>query len=564
MYIKFENVKIKNFQAIQQADVDLDEQGVVLVKGVNDYEDNAKSNGSGKSSLFESIVWCIYGKTSNGITDVKNRYADGGCYVILSFYIDNVRYEIIRSIKDKDYGNGVKLKCEDKDITNKNKVDTEKQIKSIIGFDFDIFLSTVYLSQGFNSRIGILTPSGRKERIESLTGISDKVAEFKDKISEIKSNLSNELNELNSRISYKNGEKNSLVANINEYDSDVEITVDIDMDEFNSLKQELSKLQEYERNVSIQLRDTENDITFAESQLSKCKKSLCEDEEKLTDIGQNICPLCKSLLGDDRTDELKSSLMSSIKSNKSVITDLEEKIKELNDTADIFKLKLNRVTDELYDKNIKYVKLEKLHNEYLVNLSKIKNKELVESFKTKVFDLSAEILELENERDLIKKKYEISNHCVSLISKAFRTYLLENIIDYMNGRLGVYSSMLFSNSSDLINLKSDGNKLNICLGDALYESLSGGEKRKVDIALTIVQRDMLIDIAGVTSNIIVLDEVIDFCDETATESILSMFTSVSDTVSTMEIISHNDYNIPFDKTLTVHKTTDRQAIVEVA
>jgi energy-coupling factor transporter ATP-binding protein EcfA2 len=123
--------------------------------------------------------------------------------------------------------------------------------------------------------------------------------------------------------------------------------------------------------------------------------------------------------------------------------------------------------------------------------------------------------------------------------------------------------MLFSNSSDLINLKSDGNKLNICLGDALYESLSGGEKRKVDIALTIVQRDMLIDIAGVTSNIIVLDEVIDFCDETATESILSMFTSVSDTVSTMEIISHNDYNIPFDKTLIVHKTTDRQAIVEV-
>lgn len=563
MYIKFESIKIKNFQAIKYAELELDEQGIVLVKGINDHEDNAKSNGSGKSSLFESIVWCIYGKTSNGISDVKNRYAPDGCYVILDFKIDNNSYQIIRSVKDKDYGTGVKLFHNGADITSKNKVDTEKQIKSVIVFDVDVFLSTVYLSQGFNSRIGILSPSGRKERIELLTGISDRVSEFKDKISEIKSNLSNELNELNSRISYKNGEKNSLVANINEYDSDVEITVDIDMDEFNSLKQELSKLQEYERNVSIQLRNTENDITFAESQLSKCKKSLCEDEEKLTDIGQNICPLCKSLLGDDRTDELKSSLMSSIKSNRSVITDLEEKIKELNDTADIFKLKLNRVTDELYDKNIKYVKLEKLHNEYLVNLSKMKNKELVESFKTKVFDLSSEILELENEQSELSHKYDISNHCVSLVSKSFRTYLLENIISYMNDRLKIYSPMLFSNPEDVINLNSDGNKLNICLGSSLYESLSGGEKRKTDIVMSVVQRDMLIDIVGITTNILVLDEVIDFCDETATDSILNMFTLVGDTVSTMEIISHNDYSIPFDKTIVVHKSKDRYSTVEV-
>ena len=87
MNIKFTSIELSGFRSIDQAKISLDNQGIVIVKGINEYEDNATSNGSGKSSIFESIRWCIYGKTSSGISNPKNRYTNSGCLVKLSINI---------------------------------------------------------------------------------------------------------------------------------------------------------------------------------------------------------------------------------------------------------------------------------------------------------------------------------------------------------------------------------------------------------------------------------------------------------------------------------------------
>ena len=47
MRIEFKDLKIRNFKSIGEADIDLQSQGIVKVLGVNEYEDNAASNGSG-------------------------------------------------------------------------------------------------------------------------------------------------------------------------------------------------------------------------------------------------------------------------------------------------------------------------------------------------------------------------------------------------------------------------------------------------------------------------------------------------------------------------------------
>ena len=213
MYIQFKSIKISGFQAIKSATIDFDNQGIVLVKGINNYEDNANSNGSGKSSCFESICWALFGKTSNGITNVSNRNLNNGCLVILDYNIDNNAYKIIRSIKDKEHGTGVKFYCNDNEITCKNKSDTDKLIKDNFPFDIDIFLTTIFLSQGFNLRLGTLTPLGRKERIESLTGLEDRVEEFKDYLSNVKSKLNSQVTDANGKIQYNIGAKIVLLIN---------------------------------------------------------------------------------------------------------------------------------------------------------------------------------------------------------------------------------------------------------------------------------------------------------------------------------------------------------------
>lgn len=56
MRLYFKKIKIHNFLSINDAEVQLDNRGYVLVKGMNNNpKDNAASNGSGKSTIFNAI-----------------------------------------------------------------------------------------------------------------------------------------------------------------------------------------------------------------------------------------------------------------------------------------------------------------------------------------------------------------------------------------------------------------------------------------------------------------------------------------------------------------------------
>lgn len=118
MNIKFKEIEIKNFRSIQKAIVKLDEQGIVVVKGINEYEDKASSNGSGKSSIFEAIIYCIFEETSTGERDVANRIINDGFYLKLTFDIDSITYIIIRE-NDGKKTNVILYKNRRRDICKK-------------------------------------------------------------------------------------------------------------------------------------------------------------------------------------------------------------------------------------------------------------------------------------------------------------------------------------------------------------------------------------------------------------------------------------------------------------
>ena len=68
MKIIFNKIIIRNFLSIGEAEIDFRNLGYVLVLGKNlNVDDNALSNGSGKSSIFESMSWVLTGETVRGI-----------------------------------------------------------------------------------------------------------------------------------------------------------------------------------------------------------------------------------------------------------------------------------------------------------------------------------------------------------------------------------------------------------------------------------------------------------------------------------------------------------------
>ena len=131
MNIEFENLSIESFMSIGKASINFDDKGYILIEGINNCpQDSASSNGSGKSSIWEALVWCLTGETIRGATNVENIFYDGDTVVKCEFRVDKHRYIIERSQNKQK--SSLKFFIDDKDISGKGIRDTKEVIKQYL------------------------------------------------------------------------------------------------------------------------------------------------------------------------------------------------------------------------------------------------------------------------------------------------------------------------------------------------------------------------------------------------------------------------------------------------
>ena len=116
-----------------------------------------------------------------------------------------------------------------------------------------------------------------------------------------------------------------------------------------------------------------------------------------------------------------------------------------------------------------------------------------------------------------------------------------------------YSQKLFSNEKDIIYITQDDTKLNIQLGEATYESLSGGEKTRVNIALLLAQKSLANVIGNISCNIIILDEILGYCDAQAEEKVIDLITTELEDLDSIYMVSHKEIPIGYDTEILVTK-----------
>ena len=98
--MKINTVKISNFLSIKEAKIDFESySNLVRIIGKNKDTKPTSSNGAGKSSVIESIVFALFGKTIRKTTDksLKNHYTDGKCEVEIVVN-DNVVIKRVKKI----------------------------------------------------------------------------------------------------------------------------------------------------------------------------------------------------------------------------------------------------------------------------------------------------------------------------------------------------------------------------------------------------------------------------------------------------------------------------------
>jgi DNA repair exonuclease SbcCD ATPase subunit len=140
MRLEFDSLEISDFKCFttkQTLDFASHGPGLWFMRGRNDVEPKLGANGAGKSSAFDALCWCIYGRTPSGLKnpDVRPWAGRGTPTISLLIELDGNPHEIARTA-----------------VTNGLKIDGQEvgseEAEKLIGLSFDVFTNTVLLAQG--------------------------------------------------------------------------------------------------------------------------------------------------------------------------------------------------------------------------------------------------------------------------------------------------------------------------------------------------------------------------------------------------------------------------------
>ena len=612
MNIIFSKVVLHNFLSFGDAELDLKDCGTVFVSGVNkNPKDNARSNGSGKSALWDAVGWALTGTTIRGVSkEVANINTSGGCYVELYFNIDGVEYAIKRYKDHCSLGNSVKFFVNNNDVSGKGIRDTEKIIQEYLpDVTSSLVGSVIILGQGLPQRFSNNTPSGRKEVLETLSKSDYMIEDIKKKLSVRRDNLSNEINAVRDTLITVSAKANMTQSQLDDTKTKLDklvLSTDEDLNQketfLSTLKCKLSELLEKkaQKNDDISCKTNELSTTHASfsKELETIKdtyknsldsmyqlvvktdlevKNIEREINKIQNI-QEFCPTCGQRIPDFNRPDVKP-LQESLKKNTDMLTkyinqyeetlatqnkelqhknsEYNSKIAQINDQISSFKRDLSsleRSIDEVMSQvSSTTVEVERIKTE--IKTYNDKRNDLIcycEKLTTELEKYNEEILYNNTKESSLKLHIDTVNKMLSIATREFRGYLLQNVIEFINRQAKDYCSSIFG--SDLIDFCLDGNNINISYNNKLYESLSSGERVKCDIIVQLSIRSMLCSFNNFSSNILVLDEVFDGLDSLGCEQIIKLLSEKLTDIESIFVVSHRaDLPISYDRTLVVEK-----------
>lgn len=612
MNIIFKTLHIEHFLSFGVVDIDLQQPGYTLVSGRNENpNDNAKSNGSGKSAIWDALSYCITGSTIRGTKDIVNIKEDGGCLVEAVFAVNNVDYKIVRTKEHKQLKTTCKLFINGEDKSGKGLRETQALIEEYLpDLTAQLIGSVIIFGQGLPNRFSNNTPSGRKEVLEKLSKSDFMIEDLRSKI--------------NSRITFLNGRSKEFSDNILRLSTQREMK-EQEIRNAENKKAQLTNLEDLNRqkvqteelleeahlviqNDSQVLNDSQakldtltlsysqinknmnNDLFRVQQEYKELRKPI-EDAKQVTTAKiyslnneikrikniKDICPTCgqkiPNITKPDTTQQEKESIElnnqlqeynNRLLALTSSYDEKENKIKESynNQTSTLqqecnklsaiisrlnHKLKTNR-DEELRQKDL----LNKINSEiqlYQMTLQNLTN--VINEGNKFIEEINSKILYYNNEWEKLKIRLDIENKFMTIIKRDFRGVLLKNVIDYIEFKAKEYARQIFDN--DRIGFSLEGNDIDITYDNKEYSSLSTGERQKVDLIVQFALRDMLCKYLDFDSNILVCDELFDGLDSIGCNKVVDLIANLTN-ITSIYIVSHRqDLSLPVDRNLTIVK-----------
>lgn len=324
--VVFKSVWARNFMALQNAEVKLQERGLVFIEGENLDDTSAASNGAGKSSLVDAISWCLYGITARGVSGdaVINRKAERNCAVTTDIEVDGEWWRIERGRKHKDLKNRVRLFKSDgvgfDDMTLGTDKLTQERIDALLGCNAKTFNDAVYMGQERMVDLPSMTDKMLKATLEQALSL-DRLDEAQN-IANIRldnarhshttfmnqlDGARKEIEALEEDIREKNNRATNLVFDMGEIEKEIQKVKDNHAEEIEQAKKELTIYQEavdvWEKKVHEAKERKADALRMVESQMANIRKIDEKESEILDAMTDNKVMIAKHQDYLDHPDE---------------------------------------------------------------------------------------------------------------------------------------------------------------------------------------------------------------------------------------------------------------------
>lgn len=459
----------------------------------------------------------------------------------------------------------------------------EEENKSLVSLRRD--------SESFESR--------RQQSAESLEANIAEVKDFIDTVADTKEEAA-KIQEIEKEITELSNSVKDGVARNREFE-------DLANKEIKAAEMRLSDLRLEKQNKTIVITSHRENIQRSEIRIDKLKES-------------PLCPTC------GQTVKAREGIEASIKEYEEIIQDAKENIDSINTELDLLKPKFDSAESDLKKYTRVLAKSRESLSKHNAALEKINSLEL-EKFKISrerqqiESTLSSRKRELNRLKDELKKVLEGENPLAPAIERAsqslleiekergeissrvgcierelsifkfwetafsdkgssaqppIKSYLFDSIVPVLDELARQYSEVLTSGSIEVqfntvTALKSGElrDRFSVSVinkhGAADYRGDSGGERRKVDLAIMFALHSLARIRSGSLINILCLDEILDSLDSEGCERVMVLLREMAKSIPIIFVITHNEnLKMLFNNKIIIQKKDGVSSIFDYA
>ena len=514
-------VEIKNFYSVKKQSLNFDKfNGVVLVEGKNN--DTGGSNGSGKSVIIEAVVWGIFGRTIRKSTEAAliNLQTKKDCSVRITLN-NNV---VIERGKKPTY---LRFFVGGEERTLDNALNTQKLIEEHLNTNYKVFLASTVFGQQNNIEFISATPEDKRTIIKNFLNM-DYLFSLRESVKYLKSQYSQTIKQQGSII--------------DEHEKSLK-SFDIKLVSLSKLRKKVEgKYNEDTLSLTlsevIQVEKENNSSDWAIAAANKEIGALEDRVEHLTSKLENpmreeYCEMCGQLV--DAPFHPKRIMVEVQACKDHIITQEEDRERHEE------KIKTIPISSDEYHQIIEYNQLKKESETFEDLRSETKNK----------------IQDAHDIKQEYNNKYEIMRFWEKGFSESgLVKYIIRNILNYFNSKVNFYLSHL-SNGKFFLQFDEELKETVTHNGNNIsYISLSGGEKKKIGLAVMLGLQQLLNLSNTEESNLMFFDEVAENLDQDGLYGLYILLSELKES-KTLFVITHNNYLkslLEDSRTLTIIKS----------